>query len=532
METLQNTLDIQKFEAGNFKLLQTIMDLLPNAMSIKNSKLERIAVNQAFVDLSGYSKERLLGQSKLDIQSSETKTAVDYDAQVLNSKKCNKHIEKILQKNGGSIWVEIQKSHFQSETGEDHVVSILTDVTQLKKREFELRASKDRANQRTSQRSRFLANMGHDIRAPLNGIISMKRLLEKSNLDPQQTEAVELLGRSGDSLLRIIDDIIDFAKIDAGVMKIDQSSFNLRDLIEELSGVLGMSARDNQIDLIVSISPTLPENLIGDTVRLRQIMMNLIDNALKFTSEGYVSLDVNGHVQDNIAKLIFTVKDTGIGMPSKKLESLFNSAESDEDDKRVSGISGLGVSLCQKLAKLMGGKLEADSIEGIGSEFKLILPLRVSEDVSTQKIDHLRDLLRSSHNVLTQKILFVDDIKENYDAVLPLLSAHGLTADYAQSAVNAVQMLNYAAQTAAPYTLIFIDYLMPLTDGLLLTVSLRDSQNYANSKIVTLSSVNDTEIRECFLSHNVLDYITKPIRKSDIDELLMKTTHQNFQRAS
>jgi len=502
METLQNTLDIQKFEAGNFKLLQTIMDLLPNAMSIKNSKLERIAVNQAFVDLSGYSKERLLGQSKLDIQSSETKTAVDYDAQVLNSKICNKHIEKILQKNGGSIWVEIQKSHFQSETGEDHVVSILTDVTQLKKREFELRASKDRANQRTSQRSRFLANMGHDIRAPLNGIISMKRLLEKSNLDPQQTEAVELLGRSGDSLLRIIDDIIDFAKIDAGVMKIDQSSFNLRDLIEELSGVLGLSARDNEIDLIVSISPTLPENLIGDTVRLRQIMMNLIDNALKFTSEGYVSLDVNGHVQDNIAKLIFTVKDTGIGMPSKKLESLFNSAESDEDDKRVSGISGLG------------------------------LPLRVSEDVSAQKIDHLRDLLNSSHNVLTQKILFVDDIKENYDAVLPLLSAHGLTADYAQSAVNAVQMLNYAAQTAAPYTLIFIDYLMPLTDGLLLTVSLRDSQNYANSKIVTLSSVNDTEIRECFLSHNVLDYITKPIRKSDIDELLMKTTHQNFQRAS
>jgi len=220
MQEFEGRLDKELIEQGDFQLLKTVMDLVPNPMSIKNKRLERIAVNQAFVDISGYSKQMLLGESKLDIQSADTKTLVDFDKQVLSTKQSNKHIEKIINREGETRWVEIQKSYFQNEMSEDHVISILTDITSLKKREFELVKSKKHTHERSLQRSRFLANIGHDIREPLRGIIGTTSLLRDSNLDASQTQAVDLLGRAGDTLMRVLDDVIDFAKIDAGVMEI------------------------------------------------------------------------------------------------------------------------------------------------------------------------------------------------------------------------------------------------------------------------------------------------------------------------
>jgi len=304
-----------------------VMDLVPNPMSIKNKRLERIAVNQAFVDISGYSKQMLLGESKLDIQSADTKTLVDFDKQVLSTKQSNKHIEKIINREGETRWVEIQKSYFQNEMSEDHVISILTDITSLKKREFELVKSKKHTHERSLQRSRFLANIGHDIREPLRGIIGTTSLLRDSNLDASQTQAVDLLGRAGDTLMRVLDDVIDFAKIDAGVMEVKPHPFKLRDFIEDMTDVLGLSARDKQIDLIASIDSRLPDIFLGDTVRIRQILMNLIENSLKFTTEGFVSINVNGQLDKNIAKLEFTVKDTGSGIPPEKLQGLFQAVD-------------------------------------------------------------------------------------------------------------------------------------------------------------------------------------------------------------
>ena len=529
MQEFEGRLDKELIEQGDFQLLKTVMDLVPNPMSIKNKRLERIAVNQAFVDISGYSKQMLLGESKLDIQSADTKTLVDFDKQVLSTKQSNKHIEKIINREGETRWVEIQKSYFQNEMSEDHVISILTDITSLKKREFELVKSKKHTHERSLQRSRFLANIGHDIREPLRGIIGTTSLLRDSNLDASQTQAVDLLGRAGDTLMRVLDDVIDFAKIDAGVMEVKPHPFKLRDFIEDMTDVLGLSARDKQIDLIASIDSRLPDIFLGDTVRIRQILMNLIENSLKFTTEGFVSINVNGQLDKNIAKLEFTVKDTGSGIPPEKLQGLFQAVDNDESTDRMSGVSGLGVSLCQRLAKLMGGELEADSVDGIGSEFKLILPLKFKPKAeSNQSVLNLLEMGPAA----AHKVLFVDDIKENYDAMLPYLSEHGLTADYAQSAANAVQLLNNALLSGSPYTLIFIDYLMPMTPGLLLTTSLRSSKHYSNVTIVALSSVNDSELRDCFASHNVEHYLTKPVRKTDLDNVITSVSNMKFRQAS
>lgn len=528
MNDLEKKLDTCKIEKSDFLLLRTVMNMLPNPMSIKNHHLERIAVNQAFVDISGYSEDRLLKDPTLDIQDRRTKTSIDYDKKVLSTKECSKHIEKIRNAEGEGRWLEIQKSYFQSEAGDEHVISVLTDITQLIQREFKLEASLVRANQKVLQRSRFLANMGHDIRTPLNSVVGMTSVLKNSDLDHKQMQAVDVLGRGGNALMRIIEDIIDFAKFDAGVMKIEQSIFELRELVEDLAAELGTTARDNEIDLIVSIDPNLPETFIGDPERIRQILMNLVENAIKFTSQGYVSVVVSGTSRNNIVDLKFVIKDTGTGIPPGKLKSLFVFLENDEKAERISGISGLGISLCQKFANLMRGRIHAESIEGIGSVFQLLLPLVAVSKTETKQSFHT--LLHNTHKPM-DKILFVDDIKENYDAALPYLSARGLIADYAQSAAHAVQLLNNVVLGGAPYTVIFIDYLMPVTDGLLLTGSLRNNQKYSNIKLVTLSSVNDSEIRECFVSQNVTEYLTKPIRKSDLDALFKNTSHLNFHQA-
>ena len=536
MNKLDSKLRIDHIEKSNFLLLKTVMDLLPNPMSIKNSRLERIAVNQAFVDISGYSKDKLLGASKLDIQSAETKTSIDYDKQVLLTKQSNKHTEKIVDSHGESRWVEIQKSFFKTEAGDDHVISILTDITELKQREFELVHSKKRTFQKSQQRSRFLANMGHDIREPLRGIMGMTSLLRNSSLDAHQTQAVALLGRAGDSLMRVLDDVIDFAKIDAGVMSVERSAFDLRELVEDLGDILGLSARDSQIDLIVSIDPHLPKTFIGDTVRIRQILTNLIENAIKFTSQGFVSMNVSGQTRNNMAKLEFTVKDTGTGIPPEKLKSLFQSVENDETSQRISGISGLGISLCQKLAMLMGGSLGANSVEGIGSEFTFTIPLEFQAESETNSAIPKSDAsilsLLDIDQTASRRLLFVDDIKENYDAIAPHLNEHGFATDYAQSAASAVELLNNALVSGRPYSMVFIDYLMPVTDGLLLTGSLRRSQNYSNISIVALASVNDSEVEECFSSQSVTDYLTKPIHRSHIDSFMMNTVDVSLQKAS
>ena len=529
MYEFEKKLNTFKAKHSDFEFLKTVMDVLPSPMSIKNSRLERIAVNQAFVEISGYSKDKLLGASKLDIQSAETKTSTDYDQQVLDTKKDNKHTEKIIDNQGQSRWVEIQKSYFQNQDGDAHVISVLTDITELKKREFELIDSKKKTYQKSIQRSRFLANMGHDIREPLRGIVGMTGLLRSSDLDIGQADAVSLLERASDALMRILDDVVDFAKIDAGLLTIHPESFDLYDLIEGIADILGLSARDKHIDLIVAIDPNLPSTFMGDTVRIRQILMNLIENALKFTTEGFVSINVSGHVRDNIAHLEFAVKDSGVGIPPAKLESLFKYVESDEKTQRISGVSGLGVSLCYRLARLMGGLLDASSVDGIGSEFKLILPLECK--VAPETNQPVETLLENSAR-LTQRLLFVDDIKENYDAINPYLSAHGLTVDYAQSAAHAVNLLNNALLAGRPYTVIFIDYLMPVTHGLLLTTSLRSSQHYSKATIIALSSVNDPEVQECFQSHSVSDYLTKPIHKSDIETIVANISGVELQKAS
>ena len=497
-------------------LLKPVLSLLPNPVYIKDRSHKWVEVNAAFCELMGYDRNQLIGKSDFDIcPDDQAKIFWQKDDLVFTTQQENINLEETTNGKGQLCWVKSHKSYYKSDDGQEFIIGVLTDVTKEKQREQELIEAKQKAMFGTKARARFIANMGHDIRTPMHGLLGMTEVLRSTSLDDRQKEIMDTLMRSSDSLMRIIDDIMDFAKIDAGVMPINNHSFKLTELVENLGETLGMAARDKGLDLIISIDPDIPDRVIGDSERIKQILMNLIENSLKFTQEGFVSICVKGRLDTKKVHLTFKVKDTGMGVPTDKLKFIFGQFEHDSQMERVNGVSGLGLSLCKKLAQLMGGSMEANSVEGVGSEFQLSLTLPA---LSTQTQVESIDKILMTHQ--EHKILIVDDIRENYEALRGILNEVGLDANYAQTAQQAARQLAQAAVNGAPYSLVIIDYLMPITDGLLLTGSLRNNPRFSGLEIIALSSVNDAEIEECFRSHGVADYLLKPVSHPAFDAAL------------
>jgi len=525
---MSHTLHLNELNGNELDVLKSIIDLISNPISVKNIHHRRVAVNEAYTAFTGLSEDTLLGEAQpLDIGENKTKLCWDSDDRVIKTQKPNSHVQKIVNVAGENRWVEVKKSYFKSEHGQEYIVSVLTDITALKKREEELIESNKKSKLKTKLRAQSLANMGADIQQPLDVILRETKILEDSDLDVQQALAVKTLNQTGHSLYRLMSDIVDFAKIDSETMKIAQDKFQLDEMIENLASTLGPAARDKGLDLIFCVDPNLPEICWGDFKRLTQIVMNLIENALKFTSEGYVSLEVSGRRAGEKTIFEFSVKDSGIGITADKLKNLFS--YTDQKTQRTSGVSGLGLSLCRKLSEIMGGKLIVSSTESVGSEFKIEIPLK-TETLSKLE-SSVQSILQNAHTS-TQRILIVDDIQANYVSIENHLSKRGLTAEYAQSANKAAEMLTHAAKLGAPYSLILIDYRMPNTDGLLLTTALRDNKTYSETDIIILSSVNDPEVRDCFMSQGVSDYILKPILKTNIDQILNRNSHKTISESS
>jgi len=500
---------------GKLELLMEVLNLLPNPVSVKNANHDWVEVNDAFCRFVGLPREDLIGQPDREVFPNEQADIFrEIDDRVLETRTQIVTTEQISNAAGDLRWVESSTSFFQDAAGSAFIVSILTDVTELKKQEAELEDARKTALNASKSKTEFLANMSHEIRTPMNGVLGMSQVLRRTTLDGEQVEIVEMIERSGEALLTVINDTLDFSKIEAGKLAIDSEPFSLSAVLDDVAALLGSGANEKGIELITDISRDVPDEVVGDAGRIRQILTNLVGNAIKFTTEGHILVRIAGSGENGYAHLAITVDDTGIGIPEDKLETVFHQFEqADASATRRFGGTGLGLSICRSLVEAMAGQIGVTSTFGVGSTFRVELTLPIADDeprlflepVERPDLGHVRALV-------------IDDISLNCRISASQLALYGIRSDHETDPREGLRRLADAHNRREPYDLLVLDYQMPGIDGLRVARMIRSKPAFNRLKIVVVSSVDSQDAKDAFLEAGVNAFLVKPLRSGALGE--------------
>ena len=478
--------------------------------------------NRAAALINGYSRrEDLLGKTTLDVSAPTQYDGTDTASAALKRSKIGQETGRSIfewrhQRPDGTIWdAEVHLTTF-THHGRKQFQLTLVDITERKRAELALRQAKELAEEATKMKSDFLANMSHEIRTPMNAILGMTHLALKTELTPRQSDYLNKTRVAAQSLLGIINDVLDFSKIEAGRLEMENASFSLENVLENLSSVVSQKAYDKNLEFLIAAPHDLPVNIVGDALRLGQILINLVNNAVKFTDRGEVVVTIaleeraSGRV-----KLKFSVRDSGIGMTPEQTARLFQPfTQADASTTRKYGGTGLGLSISKRLVEMMGGEIWAESTHGTGSTFRFTAWFGLGPGEPKRK--------RLIPDLVGVRALVVDDNEQAREILCDALRGFSLRADSVSSGKEAIQKVA-SADPHDPYRVVLMDWQMPGMDGLQASREiLRGKRAKDLPKIVIVTAFGREDLQAQVDQAGINGYLLKPVSPSLLYDTLVE----------
>lgn len=507
---------------SEFQMLKVLLDNTLEYVFFRDTTGHFIITNQAFSDaVSTDLRSSAVGLTIDAFVSEESARWVhETDRQVYESGLPSvNQVSRFIFNNGTEHWLQMTTVPVRSGSG-DIVgsVSVARDISDLKRTESDLRSAIKQAEDANRAKGEFLAAMSHEIRTPINGIIGASELCQETQLDEEQRGFTDTVVQCGNTLLSLVNDVLDFSKIEAGQLNLEKLSFNLGVLMEDVVYEFTQIARQKQIELIVTYDDELPKYLMGDPMRLKQVLSNLISNAVKFTEEGEIILRAETLERTEAgAQVRFSVSDSGIGIPSSRRDAIFQSfTQADMSTTRRYGGTGLGLTICKELVDLMQGTIRVDSEIGKGATFILDIPFDCTASADDESVSYQPELVGL-------RVLIVDDSSTNRDLYQQMCRGWGCRSSIACEGVEALAMLEEACRTNDPYQLVLLDQQMPGLTGLDLASLVLSREELQDTKMLLLSSsLNRAESKRAE-QLGIARALSKPVKRGTLIEVILDT---------